>query len=98
MNPNPQSLVVPALSSGQANQLGIAITNTSTNTNVVTLTARNYNGQVISGDGFQNPAHLSIPGRSRISRLATEIFGNGIAGQSVGWIQLDGTDALTGSF
>jgi hypothetical protein len=96
-NADPHSLVMPALSSGQANQVGIALTNASTNTAVVTLTARHYNGQVITGDGFQNPVQLSIPGQSRISRLATEIFGGGIAGQS-GWIQLDGTDTLTGSF
>src|SRR5262249_6111671 len=96
-NAAPHSLIAPAISSGLANQLAVALTNPSSRTAMVTLTARDYNGQVITTDGLQNPVQVSIPGRSRISRLATEIFGNGIAGQS-GWIQFDGTDTVSGSF
>ena len=92
-----RSAVVPALSSGRANRLGIALMNPSLNAITVTLTARGYDGNVIGGSNIQNPAQLIIPAGGQTARQATEIFGSGIDGQP-GWVQVDSTDPVNGFF
>jgi len=96
-NSSPRSAVAPALSSGRANRLGIALTNPSLNPITVTLTARSYDGRAIGGSNIQNPAQLTIPAGGQIGRQATDIFGSGIDGQP-GWVQVDSTDPFNGFF
>jgi len=82
---------VPALRSGNANELGIAWTNTLNKVVTLKATARGYDGQLIAGNGMQNPVELAIPAGGQIARLATEVFGAGIAGKS-GWVELTASD------
>ena len=49
------TVAVPALLSGNANQLGIAWTNTLSRSMTLRATARGYDGQLIAGSGVQNP-------------------------------------------
>ena len=90
---NTQRLTVaaPALLSGNANQLGIAWTNTLNRPVTLKATARGYDGQLIAGGGIQNPVELAVPAAGQLVRLATEIFGAGIAGRS-GWVELTASD------
>jgi hypothetical protein len=83
---------VPALLSGNANQLGIAWTNTLNRAVTLRATARGYDGQLITGNGVQNPADLTVPAGGQIARLGTEVFGAGIAGRS-GWVELTASDS-----
>jgi hypothetical protein len=53
----------------------------------VTLTARGYDGQVITGSGIQNPVQLQIPPHGQLARHSTELFGAAIEGRS-GWVEL----------
>jgi hypothetical protein len=92
------TVAVPALFSGNANQLGIAWTNTSIRTVVLRATARGYDGQLIAGSGIQNPVDLTIAAGAHIAKLGVEIFGTGIAGRA-GWVELTATDTgLSGFF
>lgn len=91
------TVAVPALLSGNANQLGIAWTNTSNKSISLSATARGYDGQLITGNNIQNPANLTIPAGAQIAKLGTEVFGNGIAGRA-GWIELTASDAGVDGF
>jgi hypothetical protein len=91
MNTQRRTVAVPALISGNANQLGIAWTNTSSKPISLTATARGYDGQLIAGNGIQNPAQISVPAGGQIAKLGVEIFGGGIAGRS-GWVELTASD------
>src|SRR5262249_51249540 len=91
-NTQRRTVAVPALLSGNANQLGIAWTNTSNKSINLTATARGYDGQLIAGNGIQNPAALTIPAGGQIAKLGVEIFGSGIAGRS-GWVELTASDS-----
>jgi hypothetical protein len=86
------TVAVPALLSGNANQLGIAWTNTSSKTITLRATGRGYNGQLITGTGIQNPSDVTVLSGTQIAKLGTEIFGTGIAGRS-GWVELTASDA-----
>jgi hypothetical protein len=96
---NTQRLTValPALVSAGANQLGIAWTNTLSRSITLRATARGYDGQLIAGNGVQNPVELTIPAAGQIARLASEIFGAGIAGRS-GWVELTASDPGVNGF
>jgi hypothetical protein len=91
------TVAVPALLSGNANQLGIAWTNTSARPINVRATARGYDGQLITGSGVQNPADITVPAGGQFARLGTEVFGAGIAGRS-GWIELTASEAGANGF
>jgi len=86
------TVAVPALVSANANQLGIAWTNTLNRAISLRATARGYDGQLITGSGLQNPAELTVPAGGQIARLASEVFGAGIAGRS-GWVELTASEA-----
>jgi hypothetical protein len=91
------TVAVPALLSGKANQLGIAWTNTLNRPVTLRATARGYDGQLIAGNGMQNPVDLTVPAGGQLARLATEVFGAGIAGRS-GWVELTASDAGVDGF
>src|SRR5262249_27090109 len=91
------TVAVPALLSGNANQLGIAWTNTSNKTITLRATARGYDGQLIAGTGIQNPSDVTVLSGTQIAKLGTEIFGTGIAGRS-GWLELTASDAGVDGF
>ena len=85
------TVAVPALLSGNASQLGLALTNTLNRPVTLRATARGYDGQLITGSDVVNPAELTLPAGGQIARLAVEIFGAGIAGRS-GWVELTASD------
>jgi len=91
-NTTATTFFVPALGSGNASQVGIAWTNPLDKSVVLTLTARTYTGDLISGSGIQNPGQMTIGARGQLARLATEIFGAGIEGRT-GWIEVKVSDA-----
>jgi len=85
------TVAIPALQSQNANQLGIAWTNTLNKTVTVRATARGYDGQLLTGSGVQNPAEFTVPAGGQFARLASEVFGAGIVGRS-GWVELTASD------
>ncbi len=96
-NTQRRTVAVPALGSGNASQLGVAWTNTSNRSITLRATARSYDGQLIAGNGIQNPADLTIPAGGQIARLGVEIFGAGVAGRA-GWMELTASDAGVDGF
>jgi hypothetical protein len=91
------TVAVPALLSGSANQLGIAWTNTSSRSITLRATARGYDGQLLAGSGIQNPAEVTVSAGGQIAKLATEIFGAGIAGRP-GWIEVTASETGINGF
>ena len=92
--PGPQ--YVPSIQALEGSSLGIALTNPTSTDNEVTLTARDYAGELIQGDGIDNPAVLPLPAGSQVAQLSTEIFGLGISGRQ-GWIEISATSATVWS-
>jgi hypothetical protein len=86
------TVAVPALLSGNANQLGIAWTNPTSRAITLKATARSYDGQLITGNGVQNPAEVIVPPGGQLARLAAEVFGAGIGGRA-GWVELTASDS-----
>src|SRR5437867_1198897 len=91
-------LYLPALQGANAVDLGVALVNPTLSETTVTLTARNYNGNVVQGAGIMNPVTLKISALSQKALMATEIFGPGISGKT-GWVELSTSNpAVTGFF
>jgi hypothetical protein len=76
--------------------LGIVLVNPSQLDAAVTLTARAYDGNTIQAAGVTNPATVTVPSGSRITRLASEVFGPGMDGQQ-GWVEI-ATAGATGGY
>jgi hypothetical protein len=91
------TVFAPALMSGAANQFGFAWTNPLPTAITLTLTARDYSGQLITGSGIQNPAQLTVAAHAQLAKPTTDIFGSAIVGRP-GWIQVDPSDPGTGGF
>lgn len=85
--------------SGEENRLtGIAVANPGSAEAVAVLTAFGERGQLLSGDGINNPVQIQIPAGRQLARLTSELFGNLDPG-TVAWFQLTSeTDGLTGFF
>src|SRR5262249_15282792 len=82
-----QTLYMPVLQSSDAADLGLALSNPTTAPVTVTLTARSYKGEVLSGPTINNPVKLTLPGPGQKALRASEIFGPGVSGQT-GWVQI----------
>src|SRR5438477_616262 len=80
-----QTLYAPLLQSTAAGDLGIALSNPTRSPVTVIATARSYAGETLSGFGITNPVILTLPALGQRAFIASEVFGQGIAG-STGWI------------
>ena len=80
-------LYLPTLQGANAVDLGLALVNPTRSESTITLTARDYNGNIVQGAGIMNPLTLKIPALSQRALMATEMFGPGISGKT-GWVEL----------
>src|SRR5262245_55335933 len=95
---NAQAQYAPVLKASDNGRLGITLVNPTTAQVRVTLTARNYSGALIEKNGMKNPATLTLPASSQRALQTTEIFGDGISGQT-GWVEVASSNsAIKGSF
>jgi hypothetical protein len=79
--------------------VGIAIVNPTGQEATVTLTAYDTAGRLVAGTGFVNPVVVTIKANQQIAKLTSEVFGSGLPGATVGWVQAtSATDNLTGFF
>src|SRR5205807_67858 len=85
------------LQASDSADLGLALSNPTLSEVTVTLTARDYSGKTISGDGITNPATVKIPASGQRALRASEIFGAGIAGKT-GWVRAETTSAAVKGF
>ena len=93
-----QTLYLPILQATNAADLGLALSNPTLSDATVTLTARGFDGQGISGHDITNPVTLVIPAWGQRSLRASEIFGAGVSGKT-GWVELvASTPAVKGFF
>ncbi|HEY3129262.1 MAG TPA: hypothetical protein VGL91_07375 [Acidobacteriota bacterium] len=92
------TLNFPRLSFEPNTLTGIAIVNPSSQDAVVTITAYGADGQPLAGNGFQNPAQVTVRSNQQFSKLTTELFGN-LDPSKTGWFQaVSSVDGLTGFF
>ena len=94
------TLNFPRLTGSTGTITGVAIGNPDpTNTADVTITAYGTTGNVLAGAGITNPVQVSIPAGQQFSRVTSEIFGEGLAEDLVGWFQATSTASnLSGFF
>ena len=98
VNAQPQKLYAPTLAAMPDGDLGITLVNPTVSDARVVLTARSYNGIPIQKAGVTNPVTLTLPSLTQNAMMATEIFGQGISGQT-GWIELSSSvNAVKGFF
>ena len=79
-------LVVPVIHIGSDADLGLAFSNPTLESATITLTARSYNGEPITGEGITNPATVTLPPQGQRPFRSVDVFGPGIAGRA-GWIE-----------
>lgn len=93
-----QTLYAPVLQSTAAGDLGIALSNPGRVPVDVIATARSYTGEIISDSRITNPVVLSLPALGQRAFTASEVFGQGINGQT-GWIAFQSpSTAISGLF
>jgi hypothetical protein len=94
-NGQSRSLYMPVLSTDAGDSL-LTITNPSTETVNVAVTARTYSGAVLMGNGIINPTSISLPASNTRALKATDLFGQ--SGLS-GWVELQtASPAISGAF
>src|SRR5262245_20548880 len=92
-----QKLYAPILAETTNGGLGVTLVNPTLSEVRVTLTARTYAGAAIQQSGVSNPVTLTLPATTQKAMMATEIFGQGISGQS-GWIEMSSSAAAIKGF
>jgi phosphodiesterase/alkaline phosphatase D-like protein len=86
-------------SAGDEILIGIALTNTGNEQAAVTFTARDSDGNLITGQNIVNPATNRIDANQQSAALDTGIFGDGLMqSRSKGWIKLESNTSDTGGF
>ena len=91
------ALNFPRLSFEENALTGVAIVNPSDEDAVVVFTAYGEDGQPLTG--INNPVQEIIPANQQFGKLTTEIFGDGLHPDTVGWFQATSSvDDLTGFF
>ena len=90
----------PRLSFEEDFLTGIAIVNPTDQEAVVTFTAYDQSGQLLTGTGITNPAPPeTIPGNQQLAKLTSDLFGEGLDPATVAWFQATSpADDLTGFF
>ena len=90
--PRLQTKPIPLTESDTSEITGLAVANMADVEAVLTLTAYNHNGSMISGNGITNPVRKTLPPGSQLATVDSELFGNGLFDQQpVGWIAVDST-------
>ena len=84
-------LYLPILNLGNANQIGVALTNSTVFEIDVELTVYSEKGTILAVPQVSNPASLTLPPRGQTARLLREIFGPGIVDKR-GWIEVSPSD------
>ena len=94
------TLNFPRLSFEEDFLAGIAIVNPTDQEAVVTFTAYDQSGQLLTGSGITNPAAPeTIPGNQQLAKLTSDLFGVGLDPATVAWFQATSpADDLTGFF
>ena len=89
---------MPILQATDDRDLGLALSNPTLGEVTVTLTARNYDGTIITGEGIRNPLDLALPALGQRAFRSVELFGEGFVGQT-GWVEVvTPTTAVKGFF
>ncbi|MBZ5496038.1 MAG: hypothetical protein LAP85_06505 [Acidobacteriia bacterium] len=77
-------------SSDNSEYTGIAIANLSDVPAIVTFTAYDRTGEVISGASITNPIQRVIPPGAQLAIMDVELFGSGLPDKhAIGWIDID---------
>ena len=79
-------LYVPLMTAPENAEFSFVFTNPTLASAVVTLTARTYSGEPITGEGVSNPATITLLPLARRAVKTAEVSGAGIAGRA-GWIE-----------
>lgn len=78
-------LYFPRLTNQAGTILGVTFVNPTAQDAQLELVSYTQNGTMVSGAGITNPAHLMVPAQQQVGLLATDIFGQGLAADTVGW-------------
>jgi hypothetical protein len=98
--------VVPRFTSGDDRSsagdqilIGMAFTNSSNNQAAITFTARDADGNLITGQDIVNPAGSRLNASEQSAMLDIGVFGEGLShSSSKGWIELEGNTSDVGGF
>ncbi len=82
-----QRLIFPRFSFDPGTYTGLALANLTPEEMELTLTAFGVNGELLSGQGFQNPATIRLGSGQRTAKLIQEIFGAELSPQTVAWVE-----------
>ncbi len=77
---------------------GVALTNPQNFRTLVTLTAYDDDGEVVSGSGISNPVTITLPRNGQYAKVASEIFGSSFDASSSGTIRAVGRTSQMGGF
>jgi DNA-binding beta-propeller fold protein YncE len=86
--------VIPNLQATVSTDMGIALTNPTNQEAIITLIARDFDGEIISGTGITNPARIVLPASMQTGLRSREVFGWGIAGRNA-WIDIVSSSVAT---
>ena len=65
----------------------------------ITVTAYLEDGEVVAGEGIQNPVEMVIEGNQQLALLTSDFFGNVLPESTIGWFSIiSETNDLTGFF
>ena len=89
----------PLLSNQSGTILGVTFVNPTDQNAPLEVVAYNSNGLLLAGPGIVNPAQLEVPANQQLPMVATEIFGTGLATDTVAWfVATSPVDGITGFY
>ena len=89
----------PRLSNETGTITGVAIVNPRDEAATITVTAYLENGEIVAGEGIQNPVEMVIEGNQQLALLTSDFFGNALPESTIGWFSVvSETNDLTGFF
>ncbi|MFQ5739796.1 MAG: DUF5719 family protein [Acidobacteriota bacterium] len=89
----------PRLSFEENTVTALAVVNPGAQDAEVKLTVYGSDGQVLQGEGFQNPTDITVAANHQFSAVTAALFGGGLDPSTVAWIQATSpVDDLTGFF
>ena len=90
-------LYLPILQASEKRDLGLALTNPTLSEVSVTLTARDYAGNLIVAPGITNPTTMILPASGQRALRSVEIFGEAFAGET-GWLEVESPNSSVKGF
>ena len=89
----------PRLSNEAGTITGVAIVNPREEAAAITVTAYLEDGELLAGEGIQNPVEMVIEGGRQLALLTGDFFGNSLPESTIGWFSVTSeTNDLTGFF